>query len=228
LEKEHAAQREEWALTLDQLQAERDETEAALAKLGHEREVARSEYAELARSLRETVARTSVRIDALAKELDRSRDDEVSVPAPCAGTVLRLQVKGAGAFVRSGDVLCELAEEGKELLAELTVPPDGVGRIDPGQRVKLLYEAFPYQRYGAKYGTVRWVSPARVAVADGRAFRVLADPGERSFRAEGRDRPLRAGMGGRAEVVVGRRSLISYAFEPLRQLRENLTEPPAG
>ena len=59
-------------------------------------------------------------------------------------------------------------------------------------------------------------------------FRVLADTPERSFRVEGRDRPLRAGMGGRAEVVVGRRSLISYAFEPLRQLRENLAEPPGS
>jgi hypothetical protein len=32
-------------------------------------------------------------------------------------------------------------------------------------------------------------------------------------------------MGGRAEVVVGRRSVISYAFEPLRQIQENLAEP---
>jgi hypothetical protein len=30
-------------------------------------------------------------------------------------------------------------------------------------------------------------------------------------------------MGGRADVVVGRRSLISYAFEPLRQLRESVS-----
>jgi hypothetical protein len=35
-------------------------------------------------------------------------------------------------------------------------------------------------------------------------------------------------MGGRADVVVGRRSLISYAFEPVRMLRETLTDrPPA-
>jgi hypothetical protein len=29
-------------------------------------------------------------------------------------------------------------------------------------------------------------------------------------------------MTGRASVVVGRRSLVSYAIEPLRQLRESL------
>src|SRR4029453_13078012 len=44
----------------------------------------------------------------------------------------------------------------------------------------------------------------------------------------GEARPFLAGMGGRADVVVGRRSLISYAFEPARMLRETLPDrPPA-
>jgi hypothetical protein len=36
-------------------------------------------------------------------------------------------------------------------------------------------------------------------------------------------------MGGEASVIVGRRSLASYAFEPLRQMREALaTERPVA
>jgi hypothetical protein len=54
----------------------------------------------------------------------------------------------------------------------------------------------------------------------------LVDSEEGRFQVDGRERAVLAGMGGRAEVVVGRRSLISYAFEPLRQLRENLATPP--
>jgi hypothetical protein len=33
-------------------------------------------------------------------------------------------------------------------------------------------------------------------------------------------------MGGLADVVVGRRSLVSYAVEPIRALRENLADTP--
>jgi hypothetical protein len=33
-------------------------------------------------------------------------------------------------------------------------------------------------------------------------------------------------MTGRAAVIVGRRSLASYAIEPLRQLRESLAVEP--
>lgn len=38
--------------------------------------------------------------------------------------------------------------------------------------------------------------------------------------------PMNRGMGGRADVIVGRRRLVAYAFEPVRQLRETLADAP--
>ena len=157
-------------------------------------------------------------------ELSQARGDELSVGAPCAGTVLRLQVNAPGAVVQEGDVLADLACGDDRLQAEVTVPPSGAGRIKPGQVVRLLYDAFPYQRYGIRYATVRWVSPATVLVKERPVFRVLAEVEEQTVRITGESRPLLAGMGGHADVVVGRRSLISYAFEPVRQLREQLAD----
>jgi len=122
--------------------------------------------------------------------------------------------------------LCELACSGRRLQAELNVAQSGVGLIKPGQGVKLLYDAFPYQRYGVKYGTVRWISPASVNVNNAAIFRVLVDVLDDSVIVSGLKRSLMPGMGGRAEVVVDRRPLISYVFEPIRQLRENLKQPP--
>jgi len=90
--------------------------------------------------------------------------------------------------------------------------------------VRLLYDAFPYQRYGIKHGTVRWVSPASVTIKDRQVFRVLVDLEEHAVPVKGEKRPLMAGMGGRADVVVGRRSIIAYAFEPIRVLRDTLTD----
>jgi multidrug efflux pump subunit AcrA (membrane-fusion protein) len=115
-----------------------------------------------------------------------------------------------------------------------------VARVRAGQGAKLLYDAFPYQRFGVKYGRVRWVgqatvttAPARAAGADGMPretdgveFRALIDATDSTIVVRGEPRPLLAGMRGRARVVTGRRSLISYAFEPIRQLRENLSGTP--
>lgn len=54
----------------------------------------------------------------------------------------------------------------------------------------------------------------------------IADIEDTSVKVLGQPTPLRAGMGGRAEIVIAKRSLISIAFDPIRQLRENMVSPP--
>ena len=135
-----------------------------------------------------------------------------------------MHVRNAGATVREGDLLAELACEGQKLQAELTLPQDGIALVRPGQPVKLLYDAFPYQRFGVRQATIRWVSPEAVGEAKSTsAFRAVADLMDTQVLVRGQPRPVVPGMSGRARVIVGRRSLISYAFEPLRQLRESLS-----
>jgi multidrug efflux pump subunit AcrA (membrane-fusion protein) len=226
LKSQSLTQQKEGQLALEQLAIESQENETALSRLGRQRLSAEATYAELERTLNETIDKAKVRLEVLQKELQQSQGGEVVVTAPRAGSVLRLRTKAAGTFVRSGEVLCELAGVGDRLQAELTVPQSGVGRIAPDQRVRLLYDAFPYQRHGIRYGTVRWTSPAGEAATDGGTFRVLVDNDDTSIWADGQLRTLLAGMGGRAEVMVGKRSLLEYAFEPLRRLKENLAEPP--
>ena len=46
---------------------------------------------------------------------------------------------------------------------------------------------------------------------------------EISSRA-GQALPLRVGMKGDAQIIVGSRTLIEYAFEPIRQLRESIKQ----
>jgi len=210
---------------LEQAQAERRQTRATLLALGHQAAARHAEALEVKRALQEEIERARIRSAPLASELADSLGSELSIPAPCAGSVLRLRVRGAGAVVQEADVLCEFACEGEPLQAELRVPDSGVGRLREGLAVKLLYDAFPYQRHGVRYATLRWIGPG----ADGEAaggFRVLAEIADHAVSLQGERRPLWPGMGGRAEVVVGGRTLIAYAFEPLRQLRETLAEGP--
>jgi hypothetical protein len=78
------------------------------------------------------------------------------VLAPCSGSLLRQQVEALEALVNEGDLPSDLTCPGAKLQAVLTVPQSGTARVRPGRGVKLLYDAFPYGRYGIRYGTVRW------------------------------------------------------------------------
>jgi multidrug efflux pump subunit AcrA (membrane-fusion protein) len=179
------------------------------------------------RRLGEEAAKARIRAAALREELGQNQGGELKVSAPCTGTVTRVGVKASGAVVQEGEVMCEVACAGGGLEAELTVPPVAASRTQPGQGVKLLYDAFPYQRHGVRYGTVRWVSPAAVTENGAPVFRALASITDEAITIDGQARPLIAGMGGRADVVMGRRTLLGYALQPLRQLRESLAMPPA-
>ncbi len=211
---------------LEQALTDRAETQAALVALQHGSAARHAEHLEKERALQEEIEQAGIRMAPLAAELSESRGSELRVAAPCAGTVLRLLVRGVGAVVQEGDVLGEFACAGERLQAELAVPQAGVAQLHAGLAVKLLYDAFPYQRYGVRYGSVRWVSPGSKQGADEETFRVLADVADDSVTVGGERRPLLAGMGGRAEVLVGRRTLISYAFEPIRQLKEAYADAP--
>src|SRR5262249_52294318 len=140
------------AVALQESEKERKEANVSLEKVRYEAEARVVKQRELERSLKEVMEKSRIRIAALRKELVHSQGNELSVLAPCSGTVLRLHVKAADAYVNEGELLGELACRGDQLHAELTVPQSGAARVRAGQGVKLLYDTFPYQRYGVRFG----------------------------------------------------------------------------
>ena len=210
---------------LEQLRAEAADTGNALSRLAFEMAARRAAFSETERGIHEELAAFRARQDVLERDALRE-GNAMAVPAPCAGTVVTLHVRQSGAVVDENDLLAEMVCAGEPLQAELLLPERGLALVRVGQPVKLLYDAFPYERYGVQYGTLRWLSPASTAGANGAAFRAFADLDADSVGVAGRPRAVLPGMTGRAAIVVGRRSLASYAIEPLRQLRESLSAGP--
>lgn len=211
---------------LERLIAEQSETRAAIEKLRIDSSAHRAEFKEVERTYREETATGEIRITALRAGLAGSDGNEIRLTAPCAGTILRLYVKNSGAVLHEGEMVAELVQRGETLLAELKLPEAGMGKLTTGQGVKLKYDAFPYQRYGLRYGRVAWLSPAAVETKDGASFKAHVEIVEGEMLAQGQSRPLAAGMSGKAEIVIGNRSLIEYVLEPLRQLKENSSDVP--
>jgi len=207
------------ALELEQVTADKAAAERALAKLRHESEAHRAESREDERGLADELQKTEIRKSILDEQAVRGGNRFPAV-APCAGTIVKLAVRGPGAVVQEGDVVAEVVCRGERLQASLELPQGGMALVRPGERIKLLYDAFPYQRYGTRSATIRWISPGRV----GDTFRALADIDDDAIVVSGARRPLVPGMGAVARIVLSRRLLGSYALEPIRQLRESLAD----
>lgn len=215
--------RDQTVVDTEQLESEQRTTESAILKLLGQDAAHEAEFRELERTTLEKESQFRIRLEALRREPAASPAGELDVRSPCAGGIVRLSVRGAGAVVREGDVLAEIACSDESLRAELDLPQRAVARVQAGQAVKLLFDAFPYQRYGVARGSVAWAAPAGATTAGAAAtFPVLVELEDTSLFADGRRISFLAGMRGTARIVIARRTLIGHAFEPLRQLREEL------
>jgi membrane fusion protein len=118
--------------------------------------------------------------------------------------------------------------EGKEMYAVLSLPSKARGFVEKGQEVRIMVDAFPFQRFGLVDGRVDSVaqSPAPLDItvpksADGRedAYLVRVALKSNSVTAYGRSHDLRPGMKVRAHIILERRSLITWLLDPLAAAR---------
>ena len=145
------------------------------------------------------------------------------VVATVAGRVAALPVD-AGQTVAPGASLATIIPGGGSLEAELYAPSRTIGFVRPGQEVRLLYQAFPHQKFGTGAGTVTSVSrtvlaPAEVAIPGLQVaepvFRVRVKLDRDSVAAYGQSVPLQPGMLLTADVVIDRRTLLEWLLDPL-------------
>ncbi len=168
------------------------------------------------------IEKLKVRLAALKSDLENSQQHMLVVRAPYKAVVTSLAQRNAGSVVQNGQELCQLAPEDAKVRARLLLPETGLPKLAVGQRVRFFFDAFPYQRYGTVDARLDWISPSAISSPEGPRFAGLASldppsPGHHPLA-------LRVGMGGQARITVGQRTLIDYAFEPIRQLRENMRD----
>ncbi len=148
------------------------------------------------------------------------------IRAPAAGRVSTLQAT-VGQFADSRRLQMEIVPNESLLQAELFVPTRAIGFVQPGQKVRILYEAFPYQQFGTYSGTVLKISQTILTKSDTfgpielkePAYRITAALDRPDIDAYGKKMPLQADMFLRADIILGKRSLISWLLDPLLSVR---------
>ncbi len=156
----------------------------------------------------------------------------VTLTSPSDAVVLDIAKLSRGSVVQGGGTFFTLVPLGTELEAEVQIDATDVGYVKLGDISRLKLDAFPFQRHGFLDGEVRTMSED--------AFRRETDPGQgmdafyKSRISIGKIQlkkmheraRLLPGMTLTAEIVVGKRSVISYLLWPLtKALDESMHEP---
>ncbi len=192
-----------------------------IAALASERESAR------ARSRAQAAAVTSQRASVSQERLERDFQLRAAVVAPVDGTLAALPVE-EGQMVTAGTALAAIIPAGSILEAHLFAPSRAIGFVRPGQQVTLRYLAFPHQKFGSQAATVVAISRSPLSPAelgfvppDGAReplYRIKVALERQSIVAYGRPEPLQPGMQVEADLLLDRRRLVEWVFEPLLSL----------
>ena len=166
--------------------------------------------------------------------------DLITLRAPEKGIVLKMAERSVGSIIQQAEPFMILVPQGSVLEAEVDIESKDIGRIRPGDTARVKFDAFPFQRHDTLPGRVRVISENAFSKANPEQL-LKPEPGKESAEAFYRTRitllstqlrnvpdgfRLIPGMKVRAEVKVGKRSVISYFLYPvIRALDEGLREP---
>jgi membrane fusion protein len=148
------------------------------------------------------------------------------IRAGAVGRVSTLQAT-VGQFADPRRLQLEIVPSDSVLQAELFVPTRAIGFVRPGQKVKMKYEAFPYQKFGTYTGQIIKVSHTIVTSADASGpialrepvYRVTASLERTDIDAYGEKIPLQADMLLSADIILEHRSLVGWLLDPLLSVR---------
>lgn len=201
---------------LSRLNQQLNSTQSDIVKAGQERErtLLDGESNQMAaRSGLESLRQQHARTEGEASYL---------VEAPIAGRVTAIQT-GAGRTVAGSVPLMIVMPERARLEADIYVPSRAIGFVRPGQEVRLLYDAFPYQRFGSFTARVETISRNVIAGSEIDApfkieepvYRITATLAAEQIDAYGEHVRLQPGMTLVANIVLERRSFLDWLLDPL-------------
>jgi membrane fusion protein len=154
---------------------------------------------------------------------------EILVRAPIAGVVTNIAA-ARGDSLAADAPIATIVPGGGLLRAQLLVPTRAIGFVRPGNAVVLRYEAFPFQRFGqaggkvASIGRTVWSAGDRVGPLTVRepVYRIEVTLDRQTVAAGGQEFPLRTGMLVGADILLEKRTLFEWIFEPVLELRARL------
>lgn len=168
------------------------------------------------------LADIDLRLEQIRSQVERTSAETTHViRAPIDGKVTGLQAR-VGEQALSGMPLGLVLPENSDLIAEIYLPSRAIGFVEPGQAVKLQYDAFPYQKFGIAFGVIESIADTAQSPQE---FGVASQTGEPVYRvgvllsaqsvwAFSQDVPLQPGMELTADIVLENRQLVEWLFEP--------------
>jgi membrane fusion protein len=228
-------------LDIQQQRTQELDAEQQIKALARQRSESKQQWSSLGDQLTQLPLTTAAKLDDLRRQIAQNEqalaqneaDRATVLRAPENGVVSSVLIK-PGQAVAAGQSLLAVMPQGSPLQAQLLVPSSAIGFVHVGTDVVLHYQAFPYEKFGVQHGSV--VSISRSALTPGEVTTLLGQqpPPEALYRVQvqlaverieayGKLEPLKPGMALDADMLLDKRRMIEWIFEPLYGMAHRYT-----
>lgn len=178
-----------------------------------------------------TVSRERDSVNEQLQKADK-RNKLIVLSSPTDAVVLEIAKLSQGSVVQAAEKLFTLVPLGAELEVEVQIDSLDVGYVKVGDMAHVKFDAYPFQKHGTLDAELRTISEDafRREAAAGTGMDAFYTSRIRLKSSRLNKMPERAkllpGMTATAEIVVGKRSVISYLLWPLmKAVDESIREP---
>ncbi|MBK5264622.1 MAG: HlyD family type I secretion periplasmic adaptor subunit, partial [Alphaproteobacteria bacterium] len=164
---------------------------------------------------------TKIAVNSQSLRGAEGRVQRAELRSPVDGIVNDVQVTTIGGFVQAGQKIMQVVPMGEKLLVEARVKPKDIAFIKVNDRANVKVTAYDFAVYGGLRGRVVQISADSIYdEATKEAYFSVVIETDRSYLLSGERRlPITPGMICDAEIITGRKSILSYLLKPVLRAR---------
>jgi adhesin transport system membrane fusion protein len=176
---------------------------------------------------REELSKTLSEISQI-KEIKNTLEDEVKrtkVVSPVDGIVKKVEVTTIGQVIKSGDSMMEIVPIDDNLLIEAKVKPRDIAFLYPGQKANVKVTAYDFSIYGGLKGEVVSIGADSIIEKTPKGeqsyYLVQIKTDKNYVEKNGRKGLIMPGMVVTADILTGKRTILSYLLKPIIRAKQN-------
>ena len=154
----------------------------------------------------------------------------IEVRSPATGIILDLPRVAAGSIVKEGDEILTLVQINQPLSLEVDIDPRDISDTKVGMSVSVKLDALPFQKFGDLKGELAFLSQdtftESLSGEKGAFYRARVEIASDQLQNLPPEFQLTQGMLASADILAGKRNLITYFTFPITRAFEDAFREP--
>jgi len=216
---------DDWVSKKESTSEDIDKTKASIHELDQSVNKVRSDFRARAGEEHNQIKTKMRSVEASLTGL-AGKKSRTHIQSPVKGVINKIHLTTIGGVVKSGMTLLEIVPLDDKLVIEVKIKPRDIGFLRIGMQSKVKLTAYAFATYGGLVGELTHISADTLTTPKGQTFFIANVVTERaSLGTPEHPLPIIPGMQAEVDIIVDRKTVLSYLLKPMLKAREKFVTP---